>query len=195
MLISTILYILLATLLASLLPLLTTRVTEKPIRIPFTLIETGANTFTTTPIQIPSVPSITLSRGDVKAIGVEVMKVYTNMAMPDSEDGQSNSFSMQIHKGAAVTAFLNSDNNLIVHERRIRIDNSAINGSFLAEASKFDDLTDGDGNGELVLDDQIHLNVLGVGNAAAKSTLGWLLVHLVEFDAKEAVFEILETAQ
>ncbi len=171
-----------------------TRITEHPIRTPFQLTESAANTFTTTPLPIPAVPSIAIVRGETKAIGIEVMKVYSNVVYPESEDGQNNEVIFQISKGAAPTTSLPSGNQLLVWERRLQIDSSAINGSFAAERSKWDDLTDGDGKGELVLDGELHLNIQGTGNAAAKSGQGYLLSHLVEFDRDEAVFEMFEQA-
>ncbi len=172
--------------------LMVTRITEHPIRIPFRVVESSANTFTTATIELPSVPSISITRGEAKAIGVEIMKVMSNMVAPESEDGQSNNVVTQILKGATPTAQLVSNNNLVVWERRVEIDNSAINGSFIFERNKYDDLTDGDGSGELVLDNEIHAVIEGAGNAAAKSMQGYMLVHLVEFDRNEAVFEMLE---
>ncbi len=56
-----------------------------------------------------------------------------------------------------------------------------------------EDLTDGDGNGELVADDEIHISILGSGNANAKRVRGYFLYHLIELDPTEALFELIET--
>ncbi len=183
---------------AALAGLLVTRVTEHPMRIGFNLLESAANTFTTAALAIPGVPSISITRGATQAIGLEVMKVVTTLNAPDVEDDQGNTVTGEIIKGAAPTTTLGVNNNLTIFNRQIETENEfTTSGSaqHFQESTVSRDMTDGDGNGELVLDNEIHIAVLGSGNAAAKRFSGYLLAHLVEFDAAEAVFEIIEQAQ
>lgn len=176
------------------------RLTEKPIRINYgNLVESGANVFTTTPVPVPGVPSIAITRGDTKGIGLEIMKVYSEMDEPDNEAGQRNTLTVEISKGAAPAAQRGMANRLTVWRRRRIVDNlqtTAVGETVTnLEDSRWDDLTDGDGNGELVLDSEMHLSVQGTGNAAAKNSGGgYMLCHLVEFDSNEVVFELLETS-
>ncbi len=176
--------------------LLTVRITEKPLRIPFTVTETGANTFTTTTINVPGVPSIAVTRGgDAKGIGLEVMKVVSDHDKPDPEPGVANELRMGLSKGAAPTAALTVQDKKSILVRVTSWEHEDATGVEAANQSEdvmHFDLTDGDGNGELVFDDEIHVWVAGVGNAAAKRTEGYLLVHLVEYTGNEAIFELLE---
>ncbi len=179
--------------------LLVTRLTEKPIRIPLpTLAESGANTFTTSPVSVPAVPTIALVRGDAKGIGLEIMKIMTEMPIPDIEDDQLNRFTYQLFKGGVPAAQQSPDDSRSIYRRRINVDSdftTSGNASNINEATLIEDLTDGDGNGELVLDGTLHQTVEGTGNATAKTMVGgYLLAHLVEFDRNEAVFELLEQA-
>ncbi len=175
------------------------RLTEHPLRLGFTVVETAANTFTTTPINLPSVPSIAVSRGEAKAIGVEIMKVRSNLDLPDMEAGQSNSSQAQLSKGPVPTALQAfNDNRSIWHrintDRGIEV--TAVGELYESlETSQFDDLTDGDGNGELIADNEIHISVQGAGNANVKRVRGYLLYHVVELERDEALFELIETAQ
>ncbi len=183
---------------AALSSLLVTRITEKPIRIPFgVLTESAANTFTTQTISVASVPSISVTRGQAKGIGIEVMKVFSEVDPPDPEDDQQNSMQWEISKGAAPTAMLSATSQRAVWRRQDRAEiNFTTSGSsgFEQQLTQFDDLTDGDGNGELVFDNQMHFSGLGTGNATTKSGSGYMLVHLIEFSAEEAIFEVLEQA-
>lgn len=177
--------------------MMTVRVTEHPIRIGFSLTESSANTFTTNPIPVPGVASISLTRGRTKALGLEVMKIRSTIDLPSNEDDQENTRRGQIVKGQTPTALVGINNQRTILDRIVtNINNFTTSGgaSDLQENAIFDDLTDGDGNGELVLDNEIHASTQGTGNADAGTWAGYLLCHLVEFDAEEAVFEILENA-
>jgi len=176
-----------------------TRLSEKPFRIGFNLAGSAANTFTTQPISLPGVPSISIRRGDAKAMGVEVMAVISNQQTPDLEAGQDNAVNAALVKGAAPVsggAENEIENSRCIWVRDIQYDGvtvTSVGEIFMSvEAVRFDDLTDHDGNGEIVMDNEIYIAVSGTGNASAKRTRGYMLCHLVELDANEAVFEMIE---
>ncbi len=176
------------------------RITEKPLRIGFAVTESAANTFTTAAINLPTTPSIAVSRsGSAKAIGVEIMKVFSECRPPDLEAAQDNTVTVQIVKGPAPTAMVGVRDNRTIWQRirESRVTEITAVGEIheTGERSKFDNLTDHDGNGEIVADNEIHASILGVGNAGAKSCGGYMLYHLVELDQTEALFELIETAQ
>ncbi len=171
------------------------RLTEKPIRIAINLAESAANTFTTAAINLPSVGAVNLRRGELTSIGVEVMKVKTTLLKADQEPGQQNRVQYEIVKGAAPAAALGPNNQRTIwgrDRRTLSEDATGIEMKSDAPDDFWDDLTDGDGNGEIVADNEIHVLVVGTGNAATKLIRGYLLVHLVEIDADEAIFELIE---
>ncbi len=174
------------------------RLTEKPIRIGFSLTESSANTFTTGTIPIVGVPALGIVRGQTVGIGLEIMKVRSSTDIPTVEDDQENTRRGQIVKGAAPAALIGINDQRNIFDRIVTNDNSFTtsgSASGLQENAIFDDLTDGDGNGELVFDNEIHVSVQGTGNDDAGTFAGYLLAHLVEFTANEAVFEVLENLQ
>lgn len=192
----TIFMILLAGLLAS---VLATRLTEKPIRIPFNLTQGAANTFATGAVNVPSVPSIAIRRGETTGIGLEVMSTHVDQPVPDNESGQSNQIISTLRKGATPGS-VGSYNDSQVIDRWHMVSNNLATTAASETVQVVDtivdhDLSDGDGNGELVFDDELHISMLGVGNANAKSIEGYMLCHLVEFDQNEAIFELLEATQ
>lgn len=175
------------------------RISEKPIRVGFQAVESGANTFQTDPIQLPTVPILQLrAGGDVKAIGVELMAIESEFGSPDPEAGQNNSVVWSITKGAAPTVpGTKNANNTILRKRRIArgVTVTSVGEIFqLYDEDAHDDMTDHDGNGELIADNEIHVAILGTGNAGAKAVTGYLLFHLYEFDSMEAMLELIETA-
>lgn len=174
------------------------RLTEKPLRIGFNIVESAANTFTTQPLVLPTTPSIQISRGGGDtALGVEVMKVIVETERPDKEPGQNNTMEYEIVKGAAPGAMLEKENQRTIFRRLYREqteDATGIEQGLSLELHDEGDLTDGDGNGELVADNEIHLSALGAGNAGAKRMRGYLLYHVVEISTTEALFELIETA-
>lgn len=173
-----------------------TRVTEKPIRIGLpALSNSAANTFTTQPVTLPGVPSIAVTRGETKGIGVEVMDITSNLTAIDPEAGQTNQLICQLVKGAAPTATLAANDQRAIYTRRHAwesVTGAAGEIFILWKQVETRDMTDHDGNGELVMDNEIHMSIEGVGNATVKTWDGFMLVHLVEFDAEEVVFELLE---
>jgi len=178
---------------------LVVRLTDRPIRLGFRLVETGANTFTTGTLNVPSTPSVAVSRGQTKLIGIEVMKVVSEMPPPNVEAGQSNSVKMGISKGPAPTVGVNIDDQRTIWSRVRRVVGvtvTSVGEIFIADEDiRYDDLTDGDGAGEIVSDNEIHMTIQGSGNASAITGNGYLLYHLVELDANEAVFEMIEQSQ
>lgn len=176
------------------------RLTEHPIRIGFSFSESGSNTFTNQVLPTPGVPSIALkSRGDATGIGLEIMKIRSSVQMPSVESAQNNKSQYQIVKGAAPTAMLTINNKLSIYRRDVENEGVSVTavGEIIQgpyEQAVTEDLTDGDGSGELVLDDEIHVSVQGVGNGIALDVRGYVLAHLVEFETNELIFEFLEQA-
>lgn len=184
---------------AMLAAILVVRLTEKPIRIGFSITEDAANQFTTVAINMPAVGTVNLrTRGAATAIGFEIMKVRTNLLHADQEPGQQNRVQYGISKGAAPTAVQVPNNQLMIwgrDRRTLSEDATGIEHKIDAEDDFWDDLTDGDGNGEVISDGEIHAWVAGTGNAAAKQFDGYLLGHLIELDTEEAIFEMIEQSQ
>lgn len=179
---------------------MTRRITEKPIRIGFELTESAANTFTTTAINLPTVGGISIARsGATKSIAIEVMKIASELTEPSIEAGQNNTVSVQLVKGAAPTVQLRKNNQLSIWRRVREFKDQTVTsvGEIFSGSSpdRMDDLTDGDGNGEIVADNEIHVSILGVGNSSAMNVRGYLLCHLIELDQSEAVIELIEQSQ
>ncbi len=179
------------------------RLTEKPLRLGFQLIESATNTFTTAPLNLPTIPqlSLTIGKGGRKAgIGIEIMKIRSEMASPSNENGQNNTRQVALLKGPAPVAAdpRRANSNRVIWTRQNRITNQELTGIGeifnLQEDHVFDDLTDGDGNGEIVADNEIHIVVIGVGNSSVTDAAGYLLYHLVELSTDEAIAEMIETA-
>jgi len=176
---------------------MTTRLTESPLRVGFTVTESAANTFTTSTIALPSVPSVAVTRGDVKTLGIEIMDITSELDQPEEEAGQNNLVQFEIVKGSAPTAMLQADDQRTIYRRkRANRDTevTAVGQIFqLSEDTVPRDMTDHDGNGEIVADNEIHASIVGTGNVGVKKCIGYILYHLVELDANEAVFEMIET--
>ncbi len=187
-------------LLASLLAVLAVRrLTALPLRIGFTVVETSASARTIQAINLPSVPSIAIARGEVKAIGIEIMKVFAEVSQVDPEAGQNNNVTAQLVKGASPGSLLepNDQRSILRIRNTIRdVTVTSVGEIFIQTMQgRFYDLTDGDGRGELVLDNEIFAQVAGSGNANTKTFAGYLLYHLVDVDGPEATFELLEQSQ
>lgn len=163
------------------------RLTEKPFRIGFTVTESGANVYTEAEIQLPTVA---LGR---KVQGVELMKITSDMDQPENEAGQSNVTQAQINRDSrsALAGPQNLDN---LYNRKAQIDNTqsaAGESAHGMEVSKFDDLTDGDGNGLVIAESSIYACVKGTGNATVRAFAGQIWCHLVELDAADVIIEQL----
>ncbi len=176
------------------------RITENPIRFGFNLAETGANTFSTETVGLSGVTSIQVrvAGSNSKVIGAEIMKIVDQLDIPDVEAGQNNSVEYELVEGAAPTAQLGIENARTIHSRRHVTRGITVTsvGEILemAELDKIHDLTDGDGNGIIVTDPEIHLDILGAGNAAAKGVAGQIYYHLVEIDSDELIAQVLARA-
>lgn len=174
------------------------RLSEKPLRIDIGVVESAANSRTIQNIVLPAVPSIAITRGDVKGIGIEIMKISLELSQVDPEAGQNNNVTYELVKGAEPAALLGAGNLRVILRRRSTLRGVTVTSVGELLASNLEpviyDMTDGDGNGELVLDNEIHAQIQGSGNASAKVAAGYALYHLYEFDGTEALFEILEQA-
>lgn len=175
------------------------RLTEKPIRIGFSVTESAANTFTTATVPLPAIPSLAITRGDVKGLGVEIMKIVNQVGTPDLESGQNNQILCSLRKGATPGAIGAIQDNTQIYRRQLLFQSEQTTAvgddSQAPDLIVHEDLTDGDGNGELVLDNEIHASIQGIGNANAKAWSGYMLCHLVEFTPNEVVLELLEQTQ
>ncbi len=181
--------------------LLAVRLTEKPLRIGFSVTETAANAFTTVAINMPTIPSIALARGsdDVMTIGAEIMSVRTEIRYPDVETGQANTVTYELVKGPTPTAFLGLNDQRVIDRQLLRAQTiaTAAGETLLLdkEVTAPVDMSDHDGNGEIVADNEIHASIQGGGNANVRSVNGYLLYHVVQLSGNEALFELIETNQ
>jgi len=171
---------------------MTKRLTEHPFRVRFTVTETAANTFTR--VDIP-LPVAALSGGD-KAQAIELMAIFSVVDEPDHEDDQFNRTQFEVTKDAVANqpAVINNQN--FIYGRNISFRSQlTVSGksSELFELTKYQDMTDHDGMGELILERTIHAAMVGTGNAAAKAAAGWLLCHLVELDTSDVISAVLES--
>lgn len=173
-------------LLALLGTVLATRITTNPFRIRYTVTESAANTYTAISIELPVAA---LARGKVQAL--EMMGWVNDVEPPDNESAQENSVVHGITRDLdTAERTLANDNEIYKRSRHNEsIQAAAGETQSLAEDVEWNDVTDHDGNGEVVMERTIHAYVVGTGNAAAKGTSGYLLAHLVELDAEEVVVQ------
>lgn len=176
------------------------RLTEHPLRLGFEHIEANVNVFDTTPLNLPTIPQLILgTKGTSRhaGIGIEIMKIRSQLASPSNENGQNNTRTAALVKGPVPTT-ANIEANRTIWQRQNRITNqelSAIGEIFnLQEDNVTDDLTDSDGNGEIVADNEIHITVQGVGNSSVTQVRGYILYHLIQLEQDEAIAEMIETA-
>lgn len=169
------------------------RITEKPFRIRFVITESAANTYTETELNLPVAPILT--RGKIQAL--EWMKMITDLDQPDLESGQENTAQFILSKDTR-TAISGLQTDDILFRRQVLNQDlltTSGRGSAVHEHLRIDDMTDGDGNGELIVERSIFAAVQGAGNAATITASGYLLVHLVELDAEDAVIaQVLDDA-
>ncbi len=166
------------------------RLTEKPFLIRRNVPESSAGTFTEVSIQLPIAP--VLGRGTLQA--VELMAMVSDIRLPDIEDDQSNSVSAQLTKDSQ-TGSLQVDSDQVLWNRVIQVENeftTSGSGTVIHEAVKNDDMTDYDGNGQIVAEQTIHLGIVGSGNAATRTVRIKMLAHLVALDADDAIILLLE---
>ncbi len=162
------------------------RLTANPFRIRFIVTESAANTYTETDIVLP----VAITAGG-KAQAVEIMKAFTDLQPSDVEPGQTNGVVMQFVKDSKTTSINYDDDDLIFRRRREdhSEDASGIEQGVSMERLLVVDMTDGDGNGEILLERSVHVGVVGTGNAAAKTAQGYFLAHLVELSGDEAAIQ------
>jgi len=168
------------------------RITEKPFRVGFNVVETAANTFTDQDIELP-VAVITQGQGQATIQAIEVMKIIYEINEPSPEAGQNNNVLFSLTRDAVTTIpALDSDNTIDRVFLRSNIVEVTAVGEIVSNRGESQvprDLTDGDGNGQIVLERRIHANILGSGNSAAKRGQGYMLCHLIELDAAEAIVQ------
>jgi len=163
------------------------RLTENPFRVRFIVTETGANTYTEIDITLP----VAVVAGG-KAQAIELMKVVSELEHPSIEPGQENDAIVQIVADSQAAAQNYGNNDLIwrrkwleQHEDATGIEQRATSQN----TTDYDDLTDGDGRGEIIFERTIHIGVVGTGNAEAMTAQGYMLVHLVQLEAEEVVVQ------
>jgi len=165
--------------------LLAVRVTEKPFKISVSVTESAANTYTQVELALPSLATPSIVQG------IEVMKIISRLLPPSIEPGQDNNTRMQLVKDTR-TALANFADTEVIWERSLQLvseDAAAIENNYIVENVKFDDLTDGDGNGIILAENSIFLAIFGTGNAAASNGQVQIIAHLVHMSAEEVILE------
>jgi len=162
---------------------LAVRITERPVKMRWSVTESAANTFTEVEINLP----VAIIGAD-KIQALELMAIVSNVEPPDSEDGQRNTVSCQLTRDSQ-SASLALTNDQVIWDRTINGDNSAINGSHIFELDKRDVIVNEE-DGEIILERSIFMNVKGSGNAQTITSQGWLWVHIVELDGAEVATQL-----
>ncbi len=163
------------------------RLTENPFRIRFTVTESAANTYTEQELNLP----VAITSGG-KAQAIEVMKVVSELPALVPEPGQTNNFALVIVKDSKSSLIDYKDDDTIYRRRQHQVSEDAAaieQGQSPAEQTMIADLTDGDGNGEILLERTIHAGVKGTGNPAALAANGYILAHLIELSGEEAAIQ------
>jgi len=169
-----------------------TRLHEKPIllRLP-RLTETASNSYTE---RQDDVPVRSAGRGKIQAL--ELMKVHYFMGIPSIEPGESNNtiFHISTETKAAVTNVAEDEDILLFDQVGVRSEDATaieLNVTSLQGEVLSDDLTDGDGNGQLWFSRDMFVGVQGIGNASARTIDVWFLYYLVEVDGEDIIQQIL----
>ncbi len=158
------------------------RITEAPFIIGHTVTESGANTFTTASLELPVAPVI--AKGRFQAL--ELMAVDDFLDSADLESAQIDNTSRVQLVHAEESAMLQFDDDGVIWERRQRTGGVGTTvGAVTNEEVAYSDMTDHDGNGRLIADREIFLQIQGTGNAGAKRSGVKLIVHLVELDEND----------
>lgn len=179
-------------LLLPLLMVLVTRITEKPIRIRAIVTESAANTYTEQSIALPVTAFLTGRGKSGKAQAIELMKVFSDIPTPELEAGQNNQTQVQLVKDTTTGSLdYNSENFIWGRKKRVHeLQGAAGEAAIHSDEMWVDDMTDGDGNGEILTDQTIYLGLKGTGNASAQSSRVALLCHLVELDSADVVAQL-----
>jgi hypothetical protein len=161
------------------------RITEKPIRKRFNVVESAANTYTELELSLP------VAVLESKVQGVEIMKIFPDTSAPDLEDSQSNVVECALLKDSDTAIPDYDDKNVIYRTKRENqhIKTTSGGAAQLTEDQRDVDLTDGDGNGEIFMERSVYAAIKGTGNAAAKRFQGYFLYHLVEMDGDEVAVQ------
>jgi len=168
--------------------LLFTRLTEKPFRVRFEATEDTVNVYKQNEINLPFV-GITGGRAGAQAI--ELMKVKWRLGLPTNENAQLNRLDAALHKDSddSIRAW-NNENGIDIASWENH--NIGTGGSVQIGNTVFEhDMTDGDGNGEIIVERSIFIAIEGTGNASVKGVQGYMLCHLVEIDADELAAQLL----
>jgi len=168
---------------------MTKRLTEHPFRIRFEVTESAANTFTRIDIALP----IAALTGGDKAQAIELMGVTSIINPPTLETGQANSINFEVTKDAIASQPTGRGGENYIDGRLVQNAHIGVDGSWIFEFFEKHDMTDYDGNGEIIFERTIHAALLGTGNVGALSVAGWLTCHLVELDTSDVVAAILES--
>lgn len=172
---------------ALIVPLLAVRLTANPFRLGYNVIEGGANTYTEAVLEVP------LSITGTKIQGIELMKWHNISNASDVEADQENETVTQLVKDSQ-TGQIRYDNSDLIHqfvffnEENFTTSGAEILNEYMDRSV---DLTDGDGNGQLLAERRIHVGILGVGNGSAKRATGYVLCHLVEFSPEEFLVQVV----
>jgi len=159
------------------------KITDRPFPIRFNIVETSANTYTEQNLDLPVA---IVGVGKIQAI--EILAVVGELDLPSAEPGVANNVWAQLVRDTQTTKIRHDDEDLIWAKGRQwdSEDAAGIEAGALAETT-FDESLVYDGDGEIVMERQIHMGILGSGNAAARRVHGKLICHLVELTASEVI--------
>ncbi len=163
------------------------RLTQNPFRVRGSVTESAANTLTEQSVDLP-VAVI----GQGKAQGIEVMKVVYSPGndIVDMETAQTNRTVVAWHRDTVSSLDISDDDTIDIEQYSIVLELSTNGGGAASvQTVTIHDLTDGDGNGQIIVDRTIFLSIFGVGNAGAKNCQSYLLCHLVELSAEDVIIE------
>jgi len=168
------------------------RLTAFPQMIEWNLIETVVNTLAKQVMQT-GVAQV----GSGKILGMEIMKAQYNIDESSREFAQSNNVQVGISTkdDLAIIPGQSAQETIFADDSPFAVSDGATTSQLVNQQASLReiDLTDGDGNGRLILSTDLTAYILGTGNASVKKWEGKLYYHLVEMDAIEALPLLLDS--
>jgi len=169
------------------------RLTDKPYSVFKDQVSgSAANVYTERDLQLPIAVV-----GATRFQAIELCKVISDHhAGPDLEaGGQENTIESGVRKRSG-TAGVDWNDDDLIWGRKSKVDEFEVTAASAVAISydgiKFDDMTDGDGNGIVIAERTIHHFIDGSGNAAAKTATVRGIGHLIELTSSEVIGAVLE---
>ena len=169
------------------------RLTDKPVLQKISLAESAANTYTEEQISLPAAVI-----GANKMLGTEIMGFYGKISKPSAEIGQHNFTTFEIHRSSNTTANGGDETNRGLFDadliQRVSFDidmddEGAENGAPVFSQEEFYPakpwLENPHEEGVVVSDRLIYAHILGLGNDAPSSAVGWMLYYPVELNEED----------